>query len=111
MKLRFYKKNDRWYADVPGHTEEENEMVSGSDTFLNLYSKWTDEAIIEFTNIPRAANTILIRDSHDEFGATYVVFSRQKRLDGLKLWICNVTHDVLGEHPEIIMIQHNIDNE
>ena len=58
MQLKFYKKNDRWYADVPGHTEEENEMVSGSDTFLNLYSNWTNEAIIEFTNIPRAANTI-----------------------------------------------------
>ena len=36
--IRFFKINDGvnagWYADVPGHTLEENQMVSGSDTFL-----------------------------------------------------------------------------
>ena len=36
--IRFFKINEGinegWYADVPGHTLEENQMVSGSDTFL-----------------------------------------------------------------------------
>ena len=50
--LRFFKLNDRWYADVPGHTLEEN----GVDLGVSV------------------------------------------------LWICNVTHDVLGEHPEVIYI-------
>ena len=39
MNLRFYKNNDRWYADVPDHTEEENEMVLGADTFLEKISE------------------------------------------------------------------------
>ena len=36
--IRFFKINEGinagWYADVPEHTLEENQMVSGSDTFL-----------------------------------------------------------------------------
>ena len=32
--LRFYKENDKWYADVPGVSKEDNEMVFGSDIFL-----------------------------------------------------------------------------
>ena len=36
--IRFFKINEGinagWYADVPGHTLAENQMVSGSDTFL-----------------------------------------------------------------------------
>ena len=36
--IRFFKIDEGikagWYADVPGHTLEENQMVSGSDTFL-----------------------------------------------------------------------------
>lgn len=36
--IRFFKINEGinagWYADVSGHTLEENQMVSGSDTFL-----------------------------------------------------------------------------
>ena len=107
MQVEFYKKDGRWFANVPGHTEEENEMVCGSDTFLNLFGKGSHNVTIKFTEYPRMANTILIMEDHDECGASYYVFSRDPRLDGLKLWICNVTHDVLGEHPEVIMIEHN----
>ena len=32
--LRFFKENDKWYADVPDHTLEDNEMVFGSDILL-----------------------------------------------------------------------------
>ena len=34
--LRFFKLDNRWYADVPNHTLAENEMVAGSDDFLRL---------------------------------------------------------------------------
>ena len=34
MRQRFFKLNSRWYADVPNHTLEENEMVCGADTLL-----------------------------------------------------------------------------
>ena len=29
-KLRFYKENEKWYADVPGVSKEDNEMIFGS---------------------------------------------------------------------------------
>ena len=32
--IRFYKKHNAWYADVAEHTEAENRMVAGADTFL-----------------------------------------------------------------------------
>ena len=36
--VRFFKVNEGpqagWYADVPNHTLEDNEMVAGSDEFL-----------------------------------------------------------------------------
>jgi hypothetical protein len=53
MKLKFYKKDDRWYADVPGHTEEENEMVAGSDEFLDYISKGKSEITLEISDIPK----------------------------------------------------------
>ena len=28
--LKFFKYNNRWYADVPNHTLDENEMVAGA---------------------------------------------------------------------------------
>lgn len=40
MKQRFFKLNSRWYADVPGHTLEENEMVCEADSLLEEISKF-----------------------------------------------------------------------
>ena len=37
-KLRFYKEKEKWYADVPGVSKEDNEMVFGSDIFLEKIS-------------------------------------------------------------------------
>lgn len=34
-EVRFYKENGKWYADIPNHTKEENEMVMGSDDALD----------------------------------------------------------------------------
>ena len=87
MRQRFFKLNSRWYADVPNHTLEENEMVCGSDTLLE-----------EPCDFPFA---ILTRIEHDSCGATYKV---ESSLDTDLVWICNVTHDVLGEHPDKIYI-------
>ena len=38
MKQRFFKLDSRWYADVPGHTLAENEMVCGADSLLEEIS-------------------------------------------------------------------------
>ena len=32
--LEFFKLNGSWYADIPENTLEENEMLLGSDEFL-----------------------------------------------------------------------------
>lgn len=110
MQLKFYKKNDRWYADVPGHTEEENEMVSGADEFLDYIAKGKSKVKIGISITPNAhssfANETLFLLKHDQFGATYHITSSDENIDTKTLWICNVTHDVLGEHPAYIFIYH-----
>ena len=104
MKQRFFKLNSRWYADVPGHTLEENEMVCGADFLLEEISKFlnspevTLDLDIEPSDFPFAT---LIQIEHDDDGATYKVESSLKTDF---VWICNVTHDVLGEHPKRIYI-------
>ena len=45
-KLRFYKENEKWYADVPGVSKEDNEMVFGSDIFLEKISNGKPQVIV-----------------------------------------------------------------
>lgn len=108
MKLRFYKENDCWYADVPGHTQEENEMVSGSDDFLDYISDGKSEVILHVSKVPttfsRFAYATLFMLKHNEAGATYQIVSDDDNINAQTLWICNVTHDVLGEHPSYIFV-------
>jgi hypothetical protein len=109
--LRFYKKNDNWYADVPSHEEADNIMVEGSDILLDKVSRGKSEVKLCFTDNPQMTDFVLIQTHHDEFGADYVVFGSNHgdNLSKMKCWICNVTHTVLGEHPEIIMIHNETD--
>ena len=116
--IRFFKIDEGikagWYADVPGHTLEENQMVSGSDTFLEKV-----DAILG----GRGEVTVTVADSldedttpfmaklnmrsHNQWGATYVLtgpVAEQYGAVGFEMWICNVTHDVLGEHTKAIYI-------
>ena len=106
--LKFFKQNNRWYADVPGHTLEENEMVAGADQLLNeLCTKcgFNDSISLDIDIAPKQPLITLKMIEHDSCGATYSVKSHMKfELDTKIVWICNVTHDVLGEHPEIIYI-------
>ena len=115
-RIRFFKQDERWYADVPNHTLEENEMVMGADIALELISEGQDEVflILSDTLNPNALLHFHIK-KHDDEGAYYTV-------DGLlyntvaemlvdmypqydhEIWICNVTHDVFGEHPEDIYL-------
>ena len=37
-KLSFYKEQERWYADIPEVSKEDNEMVLGADIFLDKVS-------------------------------------------------------------------------
>lgn len=116
--IRFFKINEGikagWYADVPRHTLEENQMVSGSDTFLEEVDSIlggrgevtvTVADSLDENTIPFMA--MLNMRSHNQWGATYVIsgpMARRYNAVGFELWICNVTHDVLGEHPKAIYI-------
>lgn len=114
--ISFYKENGQWYADVPEHTKEENEMVSGADTFLEEISKsLNDSSVIKMrvsdNNEFGRFLAKLILKKHDDFGATYVVtgsLADELGYSGKQIWLCNVMHTVMGEHPESIYI-HSID--
>ncbi|MCQ2739810.1 MAG: hypothetical protein MJ237_06240 [bacterium] len=106
--LNFFKQDNKWYADVPGHTLEDNEMVFGSDTLLDGLSCNGDKLSIKFSDEPIETYVIHAHMiEHDDDGATYLIMTN----DGMdvsmlqqQFWICNVTHDVCGEHPNDIYI-------
>lgn len=122
-RLRFFKQEGNWYADVPNHTLEENEMVMGSDIALDYIAEGRNELNITMTDENPGWNVPLElkRKKHDDEGAYYMVsgllfmdfmITCQEQLGHMhvpeslrpEIWICNVTHDVFGEHPEHIYI-------
>ncbi len=112
MELRFFKQNNCWYADVPNHTLAENEMVCGSDTLLETISQLLLqgrlEVNIEFAQECENPLIQLDRCAHDDAGAHYTLSGElpmRHNACGEKIWICNVTHDVFGEHPQQIFIK------
>lgn len=103
-EIVFYKENDRWYADIPGHTQEENEMVGGADTFLELLRDGANVKLAVSKDVEKDHVITLFMVDHDDYGATYISRSNRALFDRKILWICNVTHDVIGEHPEYMFI-------
>ena len=119
-KLRFFKKDNKWYADVPNHTLDENEMVMGADTVLDLIADNKNEVILTLSDEDNKHSmlTMTIKE-HDSEGAYYTIsgFLYNKFLDLFNLdsssvsfditnevWVCNVTHDVFGNHPNNIYV-------
>ena len=110
--VSFYKRNSKWYADIPNHTEEENEMVCGADIMLEELSGGKDEikVLITFEKLPNSNPICFYLKEHDDNGAWYYVTANEKEYG--EVWICNVTHDVLGEHPqEFYVMVLNVNEE
>ena len=119
-KLRFFKRDKKWYADVPNHTLEENEMIMGSDTARDLMSDNKDEIVLTLSDEDDEHSILtMTMKEHDSEGAYYTLsgFLYNKFLDLFALdsstlpsditneiWICNVTHDVFGSHPKNIYL-------
>ncbi len=108
--LRFYRSGTEWFADVPQHTQAENQMVFGADTLLDMVSKGADEVFVVLSSdVPNPGEWKLHLHlvEHDKLGATYKVKTAGQ--DGTRLaWLCNVMHTVFGgEHPTDIYI-HSI---
>ena len=119
-KLRFFKRDKKWYADVPNHTLEENEMIMGSDTALDLMADNKDEIVLTLSDEDDEHSILtMTMKEHDSEGAYYTLsgFLYNKFLDLFALdsstllsditneiWICNVTHDIFGCHPKNIYL-------
>jgi len=113
--VRFYKEDNRWYADVPQHTKAENLMVAGADKFLDEICFGNDKVQLTVSDLisPKPA-FLLHRINHNGYGATYEILESHPESPALgsdvhglknrKLWLCNVVHTVLGEHPRYISI-------
>ena len=116
IDIKFFKQDGKWYADVPGHSLEDNEMVMGSETLLECLAdnlpERKDEITLTFSD-EKEPNYLLhfVRDEHDNEGAWYkfdglfysqitTYLIQEYGLTDNRAWICNVTHDVFGEHPE-----------
>ena len=117
MKQRFFKQDGKWYADVANHTLEDNEMVMGADIALEIISEGHNEVTLDLSTEPLNNEPLLlfIMKEHDDNGAYYSIggsLYMQHITEILtlfngfvpELWICNVTHDVFGEHPNSIFV-------
>lgn len=114
--ITFFKQNDKWYADVPNHTLEENEMVLGADAIIGELALGASKITLTFSDTLLSDYLIRFkRVEHDDEGAWYEfsgplyvmamqILANQMGTTESKIWICNVTHDIFGEHPELIYL-------
>lgn len=112
-KVSFYKDGDKWYAEVPFIPKANNLMVAGADTFLEAISEGHNRLTLTIETKPKKIcmpSFMLARTKHDFWGAEYDVYELRdanwtgKFPDLSHLWLCNVTHFVLGGHPKHISI-------
>ena len=104
MELTFEKWEDgRWFVVMPEYDgdQEDLEMVDGADDLLDFLTTDGLYVSIEFTeeddpDFPYILELV----AHDSIGGTYRVIN----LPGFEkdIWLCNVVHEVFGEHPELI---------
>jgi hypothetical protein len=111
-EIRFYRQGTEWFADVPRHTQAENQMVAGADTLLEAFSGGKDTVRVTLSSDidnPKDWHLHLHLVEHDRYGATYKV--RDKEGGSRLAWLCNVMHTVFGgEHPTDIYV-HEIAGE
>lgn len=125
-KIRFFKQGKNWYADIPNHTLEENEMVTGADILLDYLCRRDGNEVTLTVSEERPSwysvdfEFHIKECEHDDEGATYSVGGREiiKFIEHLggnvfgyepTVWLCNVMHDVFGEHPKDIYV-YSIEN-
>lgn len=111
MDIRFYKKNNRWYADIPkyiedGGTEDDCEMVAGADEWLDIISDKSNEIVIKISSEKELSEKIE-RYHHDEYGATYIANTFKGKGINHELWLCPVTIFVFNEYPKTIYYSLN----
>ena len=112
--LEFFKLNGIWYADIPENTLDENEMLLGADEFLEKVVGDCKRVAMDLaTEEPEDYLVKMVISSHDDMGGEYIISGKlvdKFEDDGTSLpmtaWICNATHTVFGEHPDVIYIKN-----
>lgn len=105
MEISFEKYNDgRWFVVLPNYegSFEDLEMVDGADKLLDVL---TEDNLYVNLNVSLNENELFLPAtlqliSHDECGAYYEVLDFPD-YEG-EIWLCNVVHEIFGEHPEKI---------
>ena len=100
--ITFYKENNKWYADIPNHIKEENEMVCGADTMLEMLANGNSTIELLITEFALSGTDPIFCSikEHDEDGAWYNVYHENGQKCYGEIWLCNVMHDVTNEHPK-----------
>ncbi len=107
MLIDFYKRDNRWFADLPqfaplGVTEDDCEMVAGADAWLDIIAQGEDTVSLRLEEHDFANAEMLQLETLDDFydGATYRICSwRGIDYNHLCLWLCPVTLLVFGKYP------------
>ena len=115
IELSFYKKRTCWYAEVPEHTEAQNQMVSGADVMCEIMAAGHRRVTVNaVAHLGDGQKTIvsLHKVEQSQYGATYEISGA----DGLGLpdrcWLCNVTRTVFGgTHPDEIHVISIVPND
>jgi hypothetical protein len=105
MKIRFYKENDKWYADLPkfieqGGTQDDLEMIEGADTLLTVLSEDDSEITIEVSTERFdgfEGKLFYIGDINLYPEGTYLAYP-----DNHSLWLCYVTKWLFNTYPQAI---------
>ena len=109
-KIRFYKTENNWYADLPLYIEaggslEDCQMIAGADEWLDYLSENGDEITLLVSDSEPLKEKLIFfclgyeQDEDIKSGATY---ASKKDYEYHYMWLCDVTLFVFCEFPEII---------
>lgn len=105
MIIEFYKE-DTWYADIPGISKEECEMVQGADVMLDVIAQGEGRVKLKLTpNVSPDEATLVKMDETEDGGANYTFTSWMSIPYMYPIWLCVVTQTVFGKHPNNFKIQ------
>lgn len=107
LVLTFHKDDRGWAAEVPTHTRSENAMVAGADVVVGQMAQGDNTVEIKFRTVesatlPRPLVTLTRFMHRNGYGAEYLV--RGAAAIPFPAYLCDVTHDITGEHPEKLFV-------
>ena len=105
MIITFYKE-DTWYADIPGVSKEECEMVQGAEVMLDVIAQEQAKVKLKLTpNVEDSEATLIKTDETEDGGANYVFTEWIGIPYDYPVWLCTVTQLVFGSHPKNFKIE------